>query len=123
MAAAGAAVLWGMGNVATHAVLDTGISVAGAWICGLAATACGCWSGPAARFAWDGFFCGQLRNRHTKAAYRRAVVRFLDWLGPRQILDTAGDWVEQRYVRPGGWAFGVANREDGRTRWIDAAAI
>ncbi|WCT77108.1 squalene--hopene cyclase [Novosphingobium humi] len=35
--------------------------------------------------------------------------RALDWLGPRQILDTAGDWVEQRYVRPGGWAFQYNN--------------
>jgi hypothetical protein len=23
-------------------------------------------------------------------------------------------------VRPGGWAFGVANREDGRTGWVTA---
>ena len=39
-------------------------------------------AGSAARFAWDEFFSGQLRNKHTKAAYRRAVVRFLNWLGP-----------------------------------------
>lgn len=38
-----------------------------------------------------------------------AADRALDWLGPRQILDTAGDWVEQRYVRPGGWAFQYNN--------------
>lgn len=39
-------------------------------------------AGPAATFAWDEFFAGQLRNRHTKAAYRRAVVRFLAELEP-----------------------------------------
>ena len=30
-------------------------------------------SGPAAQFAWDEFFSGQLRNRHTRVAYMRAV--------------------------------------------------
>lgn len=38
--------------------------------------------GPAASFAWDEFFAGVVRNRHTRAAYRRAVVRFLAWLDP-----------------------------------------
>lgn len=38
--------------------------------------------GPAAAFAWDEFFAGVVRNRHTRAAYRRAVVRFLAWLDP-----------------------------------------
>ncbi|WP_206242637.1 squalene--hopene cyclase [Novosphingobium terrae] len=34
----------------------------------------------------------------------------LDWLGERQILDTVGDWAEQRPdVRPGGWAFQYGN--------------
>ena len=41
-----------------------------------------CDAGPAARFAWDEFFSGQLRNKHSKAAYRRAVVRFLTGLEP-----------------------------------------
>jgi len=38
--------------------------------------------GPAATFAWDEFFSGQLRNKHTKASYLRAVRRFLKWLEP-----------------------------------------
>ncbi|HWU02193.1 MAG TPA: squalene--hopene cyclase [Novosphingobium sp.] len=36
--------------------------------------------------------------------------RALDWLGPRQVLGTVGDWAEQRPdVRPGGWAFQYTN--------------
>jgi squalene-hopene/tetraprenyl-beta-curcumene cyclase len=32
------------------------------------------------------------------------------WLAPRQVLDTVGDWADQRpQVRPGGWAFQYAN--------------
>jgi hypothetical protein len=37
--------------------------------------------GDAARFAWEEFFEGELPNRHTRAAYERAVRRFLDWCG------------------------------------------
>ncbi|CAN5193250.1 squalene--hopene cyclase [soil metagenome] len=34
----------------------------------------------------------------------------LDWLTPRQVLDVAGDWAEERPgVRPGGWAFQYSN--------------
>ena len=34
----------------------------------------------------------------------------LQWLAPRQVLDTVGDWSDQRPdVRPGGWAFQYAN--------------
>ena len=34
----------------------------------------------------------------------------LDWLRPRQVLDVAGDWAEERPgVRPGGWAFQYNN--------------
>ena len=34
----------------------------------------------------------------------------LDWLRPRQVLEVAGDWVDQRPgVRPGGWAFQYGN--------------
>ncbi|QDT53867.1 Tyrosine recombinase XerC [Caulifigura coniformis] len=36
-------------------------------------------AGTAAEFAWDEFFAATLRNPHTRAAYRRAVVRFLTW--------------------------------------------
>jgi site-specific recombinase XerD len=37
-------------------------------------------AGPAAGFAWDEFFAGQLRNPHTRSAYRLAVGRFLEWV-------------------------------------------
>ena len=37
-------------------------------------------AGPAARFAWDEFFAGTLRNPHTRKAYARAVTHFLSWL-------------------------------------------
>ena len=34
----------------------------------------------------------------------------LDWLRPHQVLETKGDWAEQRGdVRPGGWAFQYGN--------------
>jgi site-specific recombinase XerD len=36
-------------------------------------------SGKAARFAWDEFFGGQVRNPNTRKAYLRAVRRFLAW--------------------------------------------
>jgi squalene-hopene/tetraprenyl-beta-curcumene cyclase len=36
--------------------------------------------------------------------------RGLAWLKPRQVLDVAGDWAEERPgVRPGGWAFQYTN--------------
>ena len=39
-----------------------------------------------------------------------AAGRALDWLLPRQVLEVAGDWAEQRpNVRPGGWAFQYNN--------------
>jgi squalene-hopene/tetraprenyl-beta-curcumene cyclase len=38
------------------------------------------------------------------------ATRGLDWLGPLQILDVAGDWAQRRPgVRPGGWAFQYRN--------------
>lgn len=38
------------------------------------------------------------------------VKKGLDWLKPLQVLDIAGDWVDQSPgVRPGGWAFQYAN--------------
>jgi integrase/recombinase XerD len=42
-------------------------------------------AGPAAQYAWDEYFLGMIRNRHTQAAYRRAVHRFLKWLEPQQV--------------------------------------
>jgi len=42
--------------------------------------------GPAARFAWEEFLYGQLRNSHTRRAYRRAVNRFLRWCDAQSLL-------------------------------------
>ncbi|MBC7817340.1 MAG: tyrosine-type recombinase/integrase, partial [Planctomycetaceae bacterium] len=39
----------------------------------------------AARFAWDEFFRGQLRNPHTRVAYMRAVRSFLEWAEKKSI--------------------------------------
>lgn len=45
-----------------------------------------------------------------EAGEEGSAHRALDWLRERQILNTAGDWAEQRAdVRPGGWAFQYAN--------------
>ncbi len=41
-------------------------------------------TGTAGQFAWDEFFSGQLRNKHTRAAYLHAVRRFLEWLEGRE---------------------------------------
>ena len=43
-------------------------------------------AGPAARFAWDEFLYGQLRNPHTRRAYRRAANRFFRWCKARGLL-------------------------------------
>lgn len=40
-------------------------------------------AGANARFAYEEFFHAKIRNRHTRRAYRRAVVRFLDWCAHR----------------------------------------
>ncbi|MBN9556773.1 MAG: squalene--hopene cyclase, partial [Alphaproteobacteria bacterium] len=38
------------------------------------------------------------------------VVRGLEWLKTRQVLDVKGDWVDEKpNVRPGGWAFQYNN--------------
>jgi site-specific recombinase XerD len=42
-------------------------------------------AGTAASFAWDEFFNASIRNPHTRAAYRRAVERFLSWAEPQGV--------------------------------------
>src|SRR3954447_5127241 len=42
-------------------------------------------AGGAARFAWDEFFQGEIRNEHTRKAYSPAVRRFLDWCQDRRV--------------------------------------
>jgi site-specific recombinase XerD len=41
--------------------------------------------GAASRFAWEEFLHGQLRNPHTRRAYRRAATRFLRWCEHRGL--------------------------------------
>jgi squalene-hopene/tetraprenyl-beta-curcumene cyclase len=59
---------------------------------------------------WDtALACHALLEAGGEKAVAQAC-RALDWLVPRQVLDVAGDWVEQRpQVQPGGWAFQYAN--------------
>lgn len=42
-------------------------------------------AGDGARFAWKEFFGGELPNAHTRAAYLRAVRRFLGWCEDRRV--------------------------------------
>lgn len=42
-------------------------------------------AGAGASFAWDEFFSATLRNPHTRVAYRRAVLRFLNWMAPSDL--------------------------------------
>jgi squalene-hopene/tetraprenyl-beta-curcumene cyclase len=59
---------------------------------------------------WDtGLTCHVLLEIGNDEA-RASALRGLDWLLPRQVLDTPGDWATRRpQVRPGGWAFQYAN--------------
>lgn len=41
--------------------------------------------GPAARFAWEEFFRGEIRNEYTRRNYLHAVRRFLTWTEERGI--------------------------------------
>lgn len=58
-------------------------------------------AGNSARFAWDEFFRGHIRNRHTRDAYMRAVRQFLAWVEERGVPLTAiepgmvGDYFDQ----------------------------
>lgn len=42
-------------------------------------------AGSAAVFVWEEFFCGEIRNAHTRKAYRHAVRRFLEWCDGRGV--------------------------------------
>lgn len=41
-------------------------------------------AGHGARFAFEEFFHARIRNAHTRRAYRRAVLCFLEWCDNRQ---------------------------------------
>lgn len=42
-------------------------------------------AGPAARFAWEEFLYGVIRNPHTRRSYQRAIQRFLGWCESRSL--------------------------------------
>src|SRR5438874_3659442 len=42
-------------------------------------------AGPAAMFAWDECFAGEIRNGHTRIAYLRNVRNFLGWCEQRGV--------------------------------------
>lgn len=42
-------------------------------------------AGPAARFAWEEMFIGQIRNLDTRRAYYRAASVFLEWCAARNL--------------------------------------
>jgi integrase/recombinase XerD len=42
-------------------------------------------AGSAAVFVWEEFFSGEIRNSHTRKAYRHAVRRFLGWCEARGV--------------------------------------
>jgi squalene-hopene/tetraprenyl-beta-curcumene cyclase len=58
---------------------------------------------------WDtGLAC--LALQEADASDQACVLRGLDWLRPRQLLDEQGDWADQRpHVRGGGWPFQFGN--------------
>ncbi len=59
---------------------------------------------------WDTALVCQTLFEIGSAETQKAVCDGLDWLLPRQVLDTVGDWAARRpRVRPGGWAFQYAN--------------
>lgn len=59
---------------------------------------------------WDTALAAHTLIEVGAAAAEKAAQRGLEWLKPRQALDTVGDWAARRPgVRPGGWAFQYAN--------------
>ena len=59
---------------------------------------------------WDTVLACQALLEVGNGGARSAAGEGLSWLEGRQVLDTIGDWAEQRpQVRPGGWAFQYAN--------------
>jgi squalene-hopene/tetraprenyl-beta-curcumene cyclase len=59
---------------------------------------------------WDSVLVCQSLLEVGGSRARVAARDGLSWLRARQVLDTVGDWADQRpQVRPGGWAFQYAN--------------
>lgn len=59
---------------------------------------------------WDTALAAHAMLEAGGEANAASAEEALDWLKPRQVLDVAGDWAEERPgVRPGGWAFQYNN--------------
>jgi squalene-hopene/tetraprenyl-beta-curcumene cyclase len=59
---------------------------------------------------WDTALAAHTLLEVGTPAAENSARRGLEWLEPRQVLDTVGDWAASRPgVRPGGWAFQYAN--------------
>jgi squalene-hopene/tetraprenyl-beta-curcumene cyclase len=59
---------------------------------------------------WDTALAAHTLLEVGTPAAEKSARQGLEWLKPRQVLDTAGDWAASRPgVRPGGWAFQYAN--------------
>jgi squalene-hopene/tetraprenyl-beta-curcumene cyclase len=59
---------------------------------------------------WDTCLAASALLEVTANQPTEAILRALDWLKERQLLDEPGDWREQRpNLRGGGWAFEYAN--------------
>jgi squalene-hopene/tetraprenyl-beta-curcumene cyclase len=59
---------------------------------------------------WDTALACHALMEVSEKRLNATIVRALDWLAERQVLDVAGDWAVARPdVRPGGWAFQYAN--------------
>jgi len=59
---------------------------------------------------WDTALAAHALLEVGTPAAENSARRGLEWLKPRQVLDTVGDWAASRPgVRPGGWAFQHAN--------------
>jgi len=59
---------------------------------------------------WDTVLACQTLLEVGGGQARAGAHKGLSWLETRQVLDTVGDWADQRpHVRPGGWAFQYAN--------------
>ncbi|WP_419815035.1 squalene--hopene cyclase [Glacieibacterium sp.] len=59
---------------------------------------------------WDTALAAHALLEVRSAEAETQALAALDWLVPRQVLDVAGDWAEERPgVRPGGWAFQYNN--------------
>jgi len=59
---------------------------------------------------WDTALAAHALLEVGTPAAEKSARRGLEWLKPRQVLDTVGDWAASRPgVRPGGWPFQHAN--------------